>query len=111
VPRLRLDRLLNQDVTWWSATRHGQQLVFAAPVKLRGRWEDVGELFINSGGTEQLSSAVAYLLQDVKLDDYLGVGDLTAHASPIGVVGCYRVMKFSKTPTVKADAFERKAYM
>jgi hypothetical protein len=110
MPYLNPSRGYHQNITWWAATRRGSGFDYAAPVLLRGRWEEVGELYLGPNGNELVSNAVAYLPQDVKTDDFLIQGDYTSHATPAGLPA-FRVLKFTKTPNVSATVFERKAYL
>lgn len=101
-----------QDITYWAATPDGfGGNAFAAPVIIKGRWEDKAIMFFTPANEEVQSKAVAYLAADVAIGDYIGPGDQTgfpvATSSPLA----YPVMQFRKIPDNRYNSFERKAYM
>src|SRR3954447_15194082 len=109
--RLNPAAFFHQTCTWWAATRQGTGFVYAAPVILMCRWEDVAEVYLGANAENRVSNSVVYLPVDVKEGDFLANGDLTSHSTPANVSGAGRVQRFLKTPTVDAQVFERKAML
>ena len=86
------------------------------PVEINARWQHKQELYIDSTGQEVKSAAIVYAGQDIDMDGYLFLGDLADLSSaeegdPQTVDDAYRVGAFSKTPNLKATAFERKVWL
>lgn len=106
-----LTNVLRQQITWWPVTRNAyNELVFAPPEPLGGRWEARTEEFINAEGQRTVSRAVALLSKDVSPGDYLAEGDYS-ESDPRNVEGAYRVEAFQKVPDLRVTSFIRKAYM
>lgn len=105
-------RTLRQDVTYWAPGAPDQTggVSYAAPVNIKGRWEERAELFIDANGNEVRSSAVVYLAVDVVLEGYLLLGISTA-TTPVGVPGSFAIRSFRKIPDIRARNFERKAML
>lgn len=98
----------NQEITYWAAGAsdgHGGSS-YGSPVKLKGRWEDVQEQYLDGADSIKLSNAVAYFPTDVAgsgvIDEggFLCLGDQTGHSSP--PAGSYEIRKFMKTPDLRS---------
>lgn len=103
---------LPQTATHWAVngiTGTGQPQ-FDAPVQLKCRWEQRNDYVINDDGHEVLSRARIFLGVDVVVGDYLYLG-VSTQADPRGLVGAFKVLQFRKTPGLRAEIFERKAYL
>lgn len=98
------ERNLNQTCTYWGPTGvsdvYGKP-GFSAPTLLTCRWEDITELFIDKNGQEVRSRSRLFLAQDVDLNGYLALGDLTANASPLGVADVWEVRNRKSTPDLR----------
>ncbi len=106
-----LDRNLKQDVTHWSGTPDGfGGFTFTAPAALKGRWEEVAELFRSPSGEEETSRATVYLNADVANSDYLFLGTSEV-ADPTAISNTHQVRQFHKTPDLRNLDFERKAFL
>jgi len=92
---------------------YGQPL-YADPVELACRWEDIAEEFVKADGTTEMSRSVVYVESDVKLGGVLllssliDVVDLTV---PKNNIGAWEIRKFDKIPNFKATEFLRIAYL
>ena len=106
-----ITRCLVQDVTHWVSTADGYGgYTFAAPVTLKGRWEDRAETFRDTRGEEATSDTVVYLDTDVAFPDYLFLG-ISTTADPQTLSGAHQVRQFRKIPNLRASAYERKAFL
>lgn len=66
-------RSMTQVATYWppvAVDRHGK-VITGAPVPVRCRWEDKGELFIDANGNQAMSSAVIYPAKPLSIQGYL----------------------------------------
>ncbi len=108
-----LTRYLKEDVTHWTMTGTDGYggFTFAAPIKVKGRWEDKAELFINEDNEQVVSAAVVFLGDDIAVGDYLGQGDLTETADPTTIDGPYRIQQRQKTSDLRNLTSLRKAFL
>lgn len=75
---------LNQDITYWAPgadDRYGQP-TFAAPILLKGHWEDRNEEVSVLGGDTVVSKSIAIVDRPVFNQGYLALGDYRAAATP-----------------------------
>ena len=81
---MNITRNLKHDITHWRVTGSDGfgGSTFAAPVLLKGRWEDKVEQYRNRLNEEVVSHTIVYLLTDVETEDYLALGDYTTTADP-----------------------------
>jgi hypothetical protein len=101
--------LLFQTVTYWAAASNGfGGFTYSAPVRMKGRWEDINETFVDNAGREFVSQAKVWTQFDVGMGGYLGLGTLTDVAPP---AGAYQIRAFLRTPSVDAQVFERMAVL
>ena len=104
-------RNLNETCTFWGATADGYEgYVFTAPVHMLCRWEERGELFMNTQGEQEVSNAVVHLAADVSLGGYLYRGESDA-LDPTSVSGAFRIKRFNKITALRAMAVSRVAYL
>jgi len=106
-------RNLLQDITYWAPAAGPDEFgleTFGAPKVIKGRWEDRQVAFVDNQGVEQVSEAVVFLDQDVEPEGYLYLGVSTA-PSPLSVDKARKISVFTKTPDIRAAAFERKALL
>lgn len=110
-----LTRSHKQDIVYWGSPTYTVSggKTFAAPVEIKGRWEDKQRLFMTALKTEQISSAFVYLGQDVDIGGYLFLGKLEDISSDIDdtkpelVAGAHEILSLNKTPNILATDFER----
>ena len=102
-----------QDITHWpTLTKDGLGgFTFAAPVLLKGRWEDKQELFRDKNGEEVLSEAWVYLETDIVIGDYIAENDQTGTPDPTTLQDAHQVRQFIKIPDLRQNDFERKAML
>jgi hypothetical protein len=102
---------LKQDVTYWSTTplSYGGYS-YAAPVTVKGRWEERAEIFRTPAGDEQASAAVVFLAADVAPGDYIFLGEST-ETDPTDLPTAVQVKQFTKIPDLRGLTYERKAYL
>ena len=114
-----INRKHKQTIVYWSRSGVSGfgQTSFATPVEIMGRWEDKETRFIDNTGAEDVSDAVAFVGQDVVVGDWLFLGELTDidssidETDPNNVSGAKEIKAKTKIPTLKADKFERKAFL
>jgi hypothetical protein len=110
---------LKQTIVFWNETGRtaAGKSTFAAPVEIKGRWEDRQINFTDNTGKESISSAVVTLKQDVKAGDWLYLGALSSIASsvddtnPNKVAGANEVSGFNKIPDLLGRKFVRQALL
>ncbi len=101
-----------QTITYWAGSGFGNDgsTSFAAPSSIKGRWEDRSEKFMSSLQSEEISTAVVFLDQDVSPGDYLYLGTST-QTNPLLLSDAHKVEGFSKIPDLRAVRWERKAWL
>lgn len=103
-----------QDVTLWSAPVNNGVggYTFAAPIALKGRWEERIEQVVDSHGNDYTSNAQVYLDTDVQpeLGAYLYRGASVA-ADPTGLDGARVIMRVDSIPDLHAIKQVNKAYL
>ena len=101
-----------QTITLWSALPDGYGgNTFAAPVLIKGRWEEKQVMYYNAQGDEVQSKAVVYLDTDAAIGDYIAQGDHTGTAVATNFAGSFPVMQFRKSPDLRQHEYERKAIL
>jgi len=105
-----LTRNLRQAATYWSpGTPDGfGGTSYGSPTPMKVRWEERGELFLDSAGQESVSHSIVYTRIDVEIGGYLFLGSSTA-TDPTGVSGALEIRMFRKIPSLRALKFERRA--
>lgn len=108
------DNQLNQKCVYWgNPVNDGYgSYTFDDPVELDCRWVNTTDVVIDAKGNEVVTRASVQLSQDVVYLGRLWLGeldDLDSDADPM-VLG-RQIIRFDKTPTVKADAWHRMAYL
>lgn len=95
-------RNLVMDITYWAPT--GQDTyggkTFAAPVTLKGRWEDKMELVRSKTGSEIVSKSRAFVVQELDIDGYLYNG-VSAAANPRSVDGASEIQALGRTSNLR----------
>ncbi len=106
---------LHQDITYWAKTATLDNFgspTFAAPVLIKGRWEDQNQLITAGDGEEVVSKALVFLVSDVKEGDYLMLRDFASgEVDPLVIDDADRVLAFRKTPDLRGTLFERVALL
>ncbi len=113
-----IDSFLKQTAVYWptpTADGYGK-LSFGAAIEIDCRWVDKSELFLDAEGKESLSRAVVHVDQDVEIEGYLYLGELTdlsvaEKADPQLEVNAFPIRQYKKTPGIKAAEFVRKAWL
>ena len=105
----------NQLITYWAKTSTKDKFgnpTWNSPVILRGRWEDINELFVDIDGNEVVANAKIFLGVDVVVGDYLMNRVFeSGETDPTVTGGAFRIRKFQKTPDLKGRQFERVAFV
>jgi hypothetical protein len=102
-----------QDLTYWAPTgsdRYGNK-GYAAPIALKGRWEDKNEEFVAPGGATITSAAVALVDRDLLVQGYLAEGNLTAVADPTLTDAAWEIRAFIAGRDLRNVTPVRKAVM
>lgn len=108
----------NQTAVYWSRLQsdgYGGWL-YDDPVEIAVRWEETQERIVNDKGEEVISNVQVLVDQDMKVGDYLMLGDLgdwdsSASAAPMSQHLAQPVKKFEKIPDVTAESFVRTAWL
>jgi hypothetical protein len=88
-------------------------LAWSAPVPINCRWEDIAEKFTNANGEELVSSAVVWPDAILATGGFLWRGeyDTGLPLDPREQAGAYEIKKFQRTPELRGDLEEVKAYL
>ncbi len=114
-----IDKDFNQTILYWAPSTldgYGGK-TYVALVSLTGKWEDRQQLFTDSNGEQNQSTAVIFLPQDVVKGGWLYLGAESSIASsddstkPEEVEGAREIRGFNKIPDVEGELFERKAFL
>lgn len=102
----------NQDITYWGPVSENKfnEGVYAAPILIRGRWEERSELVRTPDGQDITSQAVVFVASDVEIDGYLAAGDYTAVNDPL-IAGAIQIRAYVIIPNLRNNANERRAYL
>ncbi len=113
-----LTKYLNQTAVYWPTPSKDWEgkLTFGTAIEITCRWKDVNDLFLNREGKEEISQAVVHVGQDVELDGYLYLGNLTDLSAgellnPVLEENAHPIKSFKKNPSIKGDDFVRKAWL
>lgn len=113
-----ITKMLKQKAVYWAPASpkfddYGQPNI-STPVEIDCRWEDVGEEFLDGGGTLQLSMAKVFVGIDVVVGGLLMLGELSSSVdedNPKNNDGVWEIRRFEKLPTLKATQFLRTCYL
>ncbi len=110
-----ITRLRKQKAVYWRRTqvdRFGKS-VFAEPVEIPCRWDDINEEFLNVKGEKQSSKSLVYVGVEMKPGDRLMVGGLASDTpiDPLNTTESFEVRRFDKIPNIKATEFLHVAYL
>ncbi len=99
---MNVARNMRQDVTYWAplGTNSYGARQFSAPISLKARWEDVGELFVNEQGQEVVSKAKVFTAVSVELTGYLYLG-ASVSADPRTVSGAHEIRSVREMPDLR----------
>ncbi len=97
-------------ITRWVATQAFGTRTFGTPTTLKGRWEDVAELFRSPDGEELTSQAKVSLESRVDVGDHIFKGESTA-ADPRDLTGAYEVRGYSEITDLRSISTERVAFL
>lgn len=93
--------MLTQAVTYWAPAGSGPEgTVFAAPVALLARWEDIQEEFLDIDGAEKMSNAVVFFDQEVQTGGYLYKGT-SVLTDPNDVDSAWRIRQRVSIPDLR----------
>lgn len=111
-----ITRMRKQTAIYWAITDWNAfgQPVFADPVEISCRWEDITEKFIDKDGDVQLSRAKVYVDRDISVGSFLKLGSLdsgTDTATPRNNTGAWEVRRFEKLPNLRATEYLRTAIL
>jgi len=115
------ERHLNQTAVYWgSPTKNGQGgYTYDDPVEIDCRWLNRTKVIqgtMGQPGKEVISVAQVRVDQDVDLNGYLYLGELTdldagERSDPSTVSTSFIIKQFDKIPTIKGDLYFRKVYL
>lgn len=112
------NRNLWQTAVYWGtpvATGSGG-FTYADPVEIDCRWVDSNRVIMASDGNEIVTRAEVQLAQDVEEQGMLFLGDFddldsAQEEDPTNLDGAFLIKRFDKVPTIRGNAFFRKAYL
>lgn len=103
---------LRQDITYWAGTDAPDEFgfdVMAAPVAIKGHWEDRNDLIIDPSGGEFITESTAIVDQDVAAGGFLLLGKSTV-ADPKTVSGAKEIRRADRIEGQSGELY-RKAFM
>ena len=101
---------LNQDITYWApgqTDRFGVQS-FAAPVLIKGRWEEKTEQLVTMGGQLINSKAIVLVDRDLQTEGYLALGDFSNDNDPFAVPSASEILTFQDAADLRSVTKVRK---
>lgn len=102
---------LRQDITYWGPgvqNLYGQAAP-AAPILIKGRWQDKIQQVVSMSGEEVTSSAEVYVDREVAISGFLVLGDQTDQPTPTD--DAREIRNYSSMPDLRTLGAERKAYL
>lgn len=100
-----------QSATYWAPQGYGAEgEVFAAPVAVNCRWENIAELFLAPNGEEATSRAVVYTEDPLVLGGYLLLGT-SAAANPASVAGAFKIRQSVSIPDLRNVRSEHRSIL
>jgi hypothetical protein len=126
-----IKRMRRQTAVYWGPGGEGEQgqRIYADPVEIKCRWEQVEEEYLDMGGNRQLSRARVYVgtaverlgvlwlpPNSVKLEDGAALAQLTDAVHPFSNDGAFEIRLVETLPVLrvrknKPDDFLRTAYL
>ena len=109
---MNIDKFLKQDITWWgSAVPNGSgNFTYATPTTIKGRWEDLHQLFVTVTGEEKVSDARVFVDRDLIEGEWLYLG-VSTEANPQDVSGAHRIRRYKKIPSLSTGTFLRNCWL
>lgn len=106
-------RNLREEATVWQTTPDGMGgYTFLTPYKVKCRWENRSELFLNSEGREVLSNAIVFVNNALDVGDYIAYGDQTPYDDPTyQEFQVYPIRRFDSVPDLRRVRTTRVAYL
>jgi hypothetical protein len=104
------ERNLKQTATLWTKgalDAYGNP-TWSTPVAIKVRWEETRQKTMDAKGNTIISNAVVYAMNDIVPGSYLYLGSSSASSPPSTA---WEVKAFNKIPSLKADKFERIAFL
>ena len=104
---------LVQDITYWAPGQEDRFGVraFAAPILIKGRWEDKTEEVNTVGGELINSKAIVLVDRDLATEGYLALGDFTATNDPIAVPSAAEIRAYADAADLRSVTKVRKAVL
>ncbi len=101
-----------QDATYWgSPVPDGfGGSTFTAPVAIKCRWEDKAEQFTSITGEIDVSKAIVFVPEPVKVGGYLLLGTSIV-ASPLAVTGAEEIRQIMDIPSLRNASREIRAFL
>ncbi len=115
-----ITRMLRQKAVYWALDSDDNfdnfgQPQYANPVEIKCRWVIKTVEFLGPQGTQELSNAVVYVGQDVKVGGVLMLGELTDIDSSLTVPKqneeTYEIRRFEKLPNLRTTQFLRTVFL
>lgn len=90
------NRYRKQQATYWPTSPDGfGGDTFSTPVLIMVRWEDRREKYVSQlDRQEVVSKAVVFVDRDMKIGDYLCLGNYVSNPDPSSLSGAYKIQKF-----------------
>lgn len=101
-----------EEITYWepnSSDVFGGD-TFKAPKTVKGRWEEMAEMFRDKSGQEVVSRTIVYLDIDINVNGYLFRG-VSTKLDPRTVDGALEIRQFSRVPDLRYLKTLRVAYL
>jgi hypothetical protein len=97
---------LNQVLTYWApSTPNGfGGWNYALPVEKACRWDERLRVTVDAQGREVVSTASAYVLEELSLEGYIRLGSLSSNMpNPTEDKDARRILSRAKTPSIDAS--------
>lgn len=111
-----ITKVLRQTCVYWAPVGYDAmgQRKYAEPVQMACRWDDFAKELTDSSSATVTSESAIMVSMDVAVGGVLLLGTLagvTNAADPMSNAGARDIVRFGKTPNLKATQFLRVAYL
>lgn len=102
-----------QLVTYWApgTTGYDNEKDYAAPVAIRGRWEEIRSEIQGPNGEQVVSKTAVIVDQDVEEGGYLALGLHLSELNPTAFDEAQEIQGFTSTPDLRFMEQVRRAYL
>ena len=104
--------MLNQTATYWAPQGYSHEgaMQFASPVRLKCRWEEKTELFVDFRGEERRSEALVFVDRGLTTGGFLLLG-ISTEANPLDEAEAKEIKAKRAIPDITATETEYSVFL